>query len=444
MVTLARVFIATTEGPSEVQHVVGEDPDIRSVICLNGTSEALPVSRDYDAFVRKPTGVVERLFGHPSYRVDVSSRISNGHSWQLGLLVAHALHAEGRFATKDDSADEVYWVTGEVRHNLDVMPVGHIGDKLRQSESLFDQLAHIQTEVTILVPAANLDEAKRDFDALGIEPKHFRVRSIGHWEEFALSGNGSKSARRSWKKVAVILLAVSVPLSAVAYLSIWHGDAPSRSVDAHLQPPLPVVQKPTPTDVEESAPLVPELRLPDHTAIPAAVEPPVTDAGDDLRVADGSRTDIQPALVVSAVERRAPAGSGCGRLRLTGVATDDSEILPSPDGFEIRPSAGLCEVEFRVTNPSLTPRPIGMALRSTINGGGPQSVMEIVPPGASVSLKAVPNAWAAGAAWKATLVVAEMPEGNMSPERLFDPSEKGIVPMVFTYTAELPAEPRFR
>ena len=38
-------------------------PEIRSVICIVGSFEALPVSGSYDQFVRRPTGVIEKLLG---------------------------------------------------------------------------------------------------------------------------------------------------------------------------------------------------------------------------------------------------------------------------------------------------------------------------------------------------------------------------------------------
>ena len=58
------VYIATTEGPSEIQRITPEDSDVRSVICHDGKAIALPVSADYDSFVRRPTGVIEACFGH--------------------------------------------------------------------------------------------------------------------------------------------------------------------------------------------------------------------------------------------------------------------------------------------------------------------------------------------------------------------------------------------
>ncbi len=447
MVSLVRVFVATTEGPSEIQHVVEEDADVRSVICLNGTSEALPVSRDYDSFVRKPTGVIERLFGHPSYRVDVSRRISNGRSWQLGLLVAHALHAEGRLAAKDGPAEEVYWVTGEVRHNLDVMPVDHVGDKLRQSEALFDGLLHLQTKVTILVPTNNLDEAEAEFRSLGLDMSDVSVEGIRHWDEFAISSGPTElppaAGNRTWRRLAVILFAIMVPVSAAAFLGSWWKGSPPHSVSVPLQPQLPsspvaeIKKSPEPPPVESA-----------QRVAPPSVEPPAAPSAASSPEVDSTKALPAPVLplMVSAVERRAPTGSGCGRLRLTGDATVDAEIETAvPDGFGARPSAGLCEVEFRVANPSMEPRFIAMALRSTIDGAVPLTMSQMVSPGAFVSLKAAPNTWASGKPWTATLAVADLPSGaDFSFDHLFETPAKRITSRIVTYTAVAPVEPRFR
>ena len=48
------------------------------------------------AFVRRPTGLIEQITGHSSYRVDLSGPITQGQSWQLGLAVIHLFHAEAQ------------------------------------------------------------------------------------------------------------------------------------------------------------------------------------------------------------------------------------------------------------------------------------------------------------------------------------------------------------
>ena len=76
-----RVYIATTDGPVEIQRITREDPEVRSVVCLDGTAKALPISRAYDSFIKEPTGVVQRSFNHPAFRMDVDKPITDGNSW---------------------------------------------------------------------------------------------------------------------------------------------------------------------------------------------------------------------------------------------------------------------------------------------------------------------------------------------------------------------------
>ncbi len=125
------VFVATTTGPVEVQRLTREDPDLSSVVCLQGKAVALPISGAYEAFVRAPTGVIQRCFGHPAFRADVSARIDDGLSWQLALFLAHAVDRHV------GAAPPVRLVaTGEVDRDLNVLAVGHVAAKL---QALIDQ-----------------------------------------------------------------------------------------------------------------------------------------------------------------------------------------------------------------------------------------------------------------------------------------------------------------
>jgi len=112
-----RILIPTTNGPVEVMLLTEEDRSIgRCVACVGGTTETADIAAAYHAFVLRPTGVIESLFGHSCYRLDVSGRIDAGSSWQLGVLAAHALHAAGRLAERKDSAEGVIWATGCPRY----------------------------------------------------------------------------------------------------------------------------------------------------------------------------------------------------------------------------------------------------------------------------------------------------------------------------------------
>lgn len=139
------------------------------MICLNGSSKALAISRDYDAFVKEPTGIVERAVHHGSFRMDVDRPIDEGDSWQLAVFIAHLLKGAGRLAEGDDPADRVLWATGTVDRYLNVGPVEKVKDKLDASaEYLGDLTAPFLAAVPTraketfrdpsLLPVANADE----------------------------------------------------------------------------------------------------------------------------------------------------------------------------------------------------------------------------------------------------------------------------------------------
>ncbi|UUX51238.1 hypothetical protein NUH88_05980 [Nisaea acidiphila] len=100
---------------------------------MSGSLASLPVSRDYDAFVRRPTGIVEQYTGHPVYRTDLSAAIESGDSWQLGLFLAHLLKREDKLAEGDEPAALQVLVTGRLNRDLDVGPVDFVAEKLARA-----------------------------------------------------------------------------------------------------------------------------------------------------------------------------------------------------------------------------------------------------------------------------------------------------------------------
>lgn len=142
------VYILTTEGPVRIQRIAEEDPAVRSVICLDGRAQSLPVSAAYDAFVRRPTGVIERLTGHAAYRMDVSARIDDGRSWQLAAFLAHLGLMQG---TTDDVC---IFATGEVDSQLGVRAVDEVVRKLDALAAALPDLDVDPACAVILVPAA--------------------------------------------------------------------------------------------------------------------------------------------------------------------------------------------------------------------------------------------------------------------------------------------------
>jgi hypothetical protein len=179
-----RVLIATTNGPVEVLLLTEEDAAIgRCVACIGGTTETADIAAAYHAFVVRPTGVIEGRFGHSCYRLDVSGRIDAGSSWQLGVLAAHALLANGRLAQENDAADGVLWATGSVRPvDLTVGGVSHVPQKLASSLERLKEERTAGRRVLLALPAANTAEVAPaiagDLAALGIEmiaPAHVQT-----------------------------------------------------------------------------------------------------------------------------------------------------------------------------------------------------------------------------------------------------------------------------
>ena len=170
-----RVLIATTEGPVEVQSLIEEDPELgRSVVCIDGTTRTAGIDRDYQAFVSRGTGLIERLYEHGAFRLDVSRRVDAGGSWQLAVLIAHALHASGKLATANQAAQIVVWATGQVSPvNLSVCAVGHVTQKVNSSLDRLKTEATERRRVIMVWPKANAPDCdarvRQQLQILGVE-----------------------------------------------------------------------------------------------------------------------------------------------------------------------------------------------------------------------------------------------------------------------------------
>lgn len=150
------VYIATTQGPVAIQRITEEEPEIQSVICLNGTVEALPISSGYHAFVKKGTGIIHKDFGHGAFRIDIDGRVEQGNSWQLGIYLAHLCHQQGTLASGTPQVgDLVIWATGVVRSDKSLVAVSGIREKLQRSTQQLAQWQQQGIDVLCLMPADN-------------------------------------------------------------------------------------------------------------------------------------------------------------------------------------------------------------------------------------------------------------------------------------------------
>jgi hypothetical protein len=431
VVKRVRVLIATTEGPSEVQQITEEEPEIRSVICLDGTSEALPISADYESFVRKPTGVIERLYGHSSYRTDVSHPISGGRSWQLGLLVAHDLFAAGCLATKGMAADEVLWVTGEVRHNLDVVGVDHACEKVRESAGQLRAAVAGGGGLTLLVPPANRADIEAEIGGLGLGGG-VQIETLQSWQS-GIRGLGGVGRARKQRRVLVI---AALAIAAAGYGAwAWMPADTAAGLDRLFGAPNPL-SPPGPSTASAALPRPDPMPPPPRPAPPPASSP---------------SSPARPSLGVDvfAVELRPPAGSTCGAQRLTGGGLTETTVGRDASGeFPHRTARDLCDVEFRVRNTGATARHVWIHVRPTLEGTQPRSSEAMIDPGKELSLRVGASPWESGTPWNATVVVAVDPKVAVAKTDLRGVQQvtaalrAANVPYeVVTYTAEAAARP---
>ncbi|SCA58266.1 hypothetical protein MTBPR1_90113 [Candidatus Terasakiella magnetica] len=170
------ILIATTGGPVLVDRITPE-PAPQSMICLQRQSDVLPISADYDDFVRPGSGVIMREFGpyeEGAFRMDVSAAIGTGLSWQLGVFGAHAVFkSETCELSNLENADLIVWLSGTVDYDLNVGDVDHMAEKVESSALL---LAEFIAKGTPIIFGAGLENAK--FLAEHKPPKGIEVFSL--------------------------------------------------------------------------------------------------------------------------------------------------------------------------------------------------------------------------------------------------------------------------
>jgi len=405
-----RVLIATTTGPVAVQRITEEDPDVNSVVCLAGKAVSLPISAAYEAFVRNPTGVVQRHFGHPAYRVDVSATIDEGYSWQLGLFAAHALMKAGRLASADDETAPTLIATGEVDRDLNVLDVNHMEEK-------FGDLGGAVTgNALVAVPAGN-GEAVAELllkapDTIALAPVKTAEELLGrlniHLETVAKDPSPAappnvppeamptaKKPRTGQIAASIALLAIFAGAAGAAGIHYnpqfkdWAAQwIPALKTEKPAQAVVPAPTKKLPVSKETArmipVPPRPEPRPENPPKTKLKVEPlpvkkppiekvppkpvpvkvvkpvPPAPAKDEVKPATGTRKDIietarrrdapVDGIDLQILEKRAPPGSTCRDVR-AGLAVADVLAAPRRGPFAFRPSAmeNLCTVEIDAT-----------------------------------------------------------------------------------------------
>jgi len=149
-----RYWIATTEGPVEITAISEETPGLPSVICLSDTFQALPISNAYNDFVRSPTGIIEKLTGKKAFRTDISSAITQGSSWHLGMCIAHLSWVDNQ----DNKTLQYVWASGTINASLYILPVKHIAEKWEASKELLEEARDMGKKIDVFLHPDNADQ----------------------------------------------------------------------------------------------------------------------------------------------------------------------------------------------------------------------------------------------------------------------------------------------
>ena len=288
------VFIATTGGPVQVLQLTPERAP-QSMVCVNRTTNVLPVSKLYDQFVKPGSGVVEREFGPfdaHSFRVDVSGPIDTGNSWQLGMYLVHALHASPEHRLVEDiaAADEIIWATGCVDYHLNVTEVDHVAAKIQATLDLFAEWAGLGKAVAVIT-AAGVNESDARAAAADHGVQVFGAENAGQAGEIlglagapnsalVISGTEAKSgsARNIALATLILVLAGGAVFAALQpeEFAEWSEELKAFVAGAQVAqeepaPPAPIVKPVLPPAV---AVIKPKPTLPKITVAIKRLAPP--------------------------------------------------------------------------------------------------------------------------------------------------------------------------
>lgn len=304
------VFVATTGGLARVERITRERAP-QSMVCLNRSSTVLPISADYDSFVRPGSGVIEKNFGpfEPgAFRIDVSAPIETGESWQLGFFAAHALCAAGATLAPPEDADEIVWLTGSVDYDLAVGAVGHMAEKLHASRAAFEAWRAAKRRVTLFMKDPGIVPLPPGIDAVFV---HTASDVLAKLRLPPAPGRAVQPA--PVRRAPLRLVAGGFALSAVAAVTL-------------SQWPMPAAERLEAVSLPVAAPALEE-----KTAPPVVVIPP------------------PPATRLEIVERRAPEGHSCAEVQFGTVPA--VEVIAAGES-DIPTSAlkGLCALGVTIDN----------------------------------------------------------------------------------------------
>lgn len=219
--SLTNVWLASTSGPVSVTSIHEEAPTVGSVVCLEGTFKALPISNDYDAFVRRPTGIIETLTGHCAYRLDVSSPIDQGKSWQLGFAIAHLVQL-----TAGKKSKEIIFTSGEIAPDFTIHPVAFMDTKWQKALPELTKASDLGFSIKIVLHEANAAEIRSDIPEQFqiIEPKSLTeaAKALGlPWPQLSATKPKLKSKTAVTFFLGLALIAITFLATLTTPYEMW-------------------------------------------------------------------------------------------------------------------------------------------------------------------------------------------------------------------------------
>ncbi len=343
-----RVYIPTTDGPVAVERITRE-PAAQSAVCVKRTTRVLPISAAYDAFVRAPSGVIEREFGPfetGAFRLDVSAPISDGESWQLGVFLAHALAIDGRLAGPDEVCDQAVWATGAVDNDLRINAVSHVPEKIHLSQSLREELSAQNIPLSGFVPGDNLsvaDSLSAGFVVSAAETASDILASLRPNQAVPLPvSSGPTAADKPQSRRASLLFwsAVAVASFAAASYFLVPADKVSSLSDKKIAPVAVAKPEPPSEPQPKSQPEPPS----EPKAQPA--QEPVTPTGAKV---EKPVAPLQVPLRIGIAELRAPSGTSCAAIQFGDAKPVVVPLVSAtPAIFPDSHVRGLCGLEFSI------------------------------------------------------------------------------------------------
>ena len=246
------IIIPTTNNVVGINDIVKEDPLVSSVICENNNLEALPISPFYNSFVKSPTGIIEKLVGHPSFRIDITKPIHNGKSWQLAIAIAHIFFKnnilnfsnENQLLTK--KTEEIIWASGTINSNLEIKKINYLDQKIYNSMNFFKNCIQNKIQINVILSIENKD----DFDSLlsnneflkeAINTKSIKVlffkNLYGLFDHLNLRNILNKPTKqlsffqKSKKNLSLLSVIFVTILFALMFNSIWQKTSPLLSLN---------------------------------------------------------------------------------------------------------------------------------------------------------------------------------------------------------------------